>query len=461
MRQYDIGVIGGGPAGYIAAIKGAQLGAKIILFEKDILGGTCLNRGCIPTKTYLKGADIIQQIQQANRYGILNDKTIEINMKKAVNNKNEIVNRLTHGVGALLKANDVDVVYGEALLNSENVVECNEQFYNVKSVILCGGSEAHRISIPGIDDENVLTSDEILNLEEIPRRLIIIGGGVIGCEIATIFSWYGSEVVIIEAETRILPQMDNEIAKALEVVLQKRKVRIITSCTVKQVCRTGVDSIVICENGEKIQGDKVLLSIGRTADLKCLGKMKDKITQERGKVSVNECLETNIAGIFAAGDINGKCMLAHAASKMGEVAARNALGEKLSCDLRYVPNCVYTLPECAGVGMTESQAAEKYGKDNILIGKFPFSANGRALTANATEGFIKIVIDRTYKEILGVHIFGEIASELINEAAALMAAEIPADEVAEYIHAHPTFSEAFMEACADAVKCCMNLPPRS
>lgn len=460
MKQYDIAVIGGGPAGYIAAIKGAQLGAEVILFEKDVLGGTCLNRGCIPTKTYLKGAEAIHQIRSASGYGIMNDSTITVDMKKAVLHKNSVVKQLTQGVGGLLKSNRVRVVYGEAQMAGENTITCGGEVYSANNIILCGGSKTHRIPIPGIEDGNVLTSDEILDLQEVPEKLAIIGGGVIGCEMAAVFSHYGSSVTVIEAESRILPQMDVELSEALSDSFRKQKVEILTSHAVEKITRSGSRSVICCAGGKAVEADKILLSIGRVSDLNCLGALKDRISQERGKVIVDEYMKTNIPNIYAAGDINGKSMLAHSAFKMGEAAAENAMGGHVKCSLKYVPGCVYTLPECAGAGLTEEAACEKYGSENISVGKFPFSANGRALASGAPEGFVKVIAEKRYGELLGVHIFGTDAAEMIAEAVSLMTAEIPADEIAGMIHAHPTYSEAFMEACADSAGRCMHLPAR-
>lgn len=472
MKQYDMAVLGGGPAGYIAAIKGAQLGGTVILFEKSVLGGTCLNRGCIPTKTYLKGAEMVHHIQTAAKYGIINSTDISVEMQKAVNNKNTVVRQLTQGVGGLLKSNGVEVVYGDARLASEHTIACEGKEYDAKTIILSGGSKTSSIPIPGIEHENVLTSDEILNLQKLPRRLAIIGGGVIGCEIATAFHYYGSQVTIIEAEDRLLPQMDADISNGIRDEFQKKGILILTSHRVENITHTDTESTIHCtykmhqQDGtlvmdkKTVTADKILVSIGRIADLSCLGAMKDRIKQERGKIVADEWMRTNISHIYAPGDINGKSMLAHAAFKMGETAAENAMGKQVKCNLAYVPGCIYSLPECAGVGLTQEKAAEDRGKDNISIGKFPFAANGRALASGETAGFVKVIVDKRYQELLGVHIFGGLATEMISEAASLMAAEIPADEIAQMIHAHPSFSEAFMEACTDASDQCMHLPKK-
>lgn len=461
MKQYDVGVIGGGPAGYIAAIKAAGLGGQVVLFEKDVLGGTCLNRGCIPAKTYLKGAEMIHHIQTACQYGIINNTDILLDMKKAVAHKNDVVGKLTGGVRSLLKSYGVEVIYGEAQISSKTSIICNDLEYHTKNIILSGGSKVGMIPVPGIKHENVLTSDEIFDLEKLPKHLAIIGGGVIGCELATAFRYYGCEITVIEAEERILPQMDKDISGALLENFEEQGIQILTAHMVKSIAHSSSESTILCENKATIKADRILLSIGRIADLSCLGALKGEFMLKQGKLLVDDCMRTNIPNIYAAGDINGRNMLAHAAFKMGETAAKNAMNIKSS--YRYnncVPSCIYTLPEAAGVGMTEDAAKEKMGETNISIGKFPFAANGRALASNESAGFVKVIIDNHYKEILGVHIFGGLATEMISEAAALISSEIPADEVAEIMHAHPTYSEAFMEACADALHECMHLPKK-
>ena len=457
---YDMAVIGGGPAGYVAAIQGAQLGAKVIVFEKSVLGGTCLNRGCIPAKTYLNGAKYIHHIQDADVYGIRNDKAFSVDMPKAVAHKNQVVKQLTGGVAGLLRSHNIDVVYGSASLASETTITCNGQTYEAAKILLCGGSKTVRIPIPGIDSKYVLTSDEILDLETIPEKLVVIGGGVIGCEMGTVFASYGSDVTIIEALDRALPMMDEEVSKEITKSLKKLGIKVNTSCAVDKI-EDKANGCVVTYNGDKtVEADLILLSIGRAADLECLGALADKIKLERGKVVVNEYMQTNIPNIYAPGDINGLNMLAHSAFKMGEAAAINALGGNEKVKLNHVPSAVYTLPECASVGMTEEAAAAKYGKDNILVGKFPFAANGRALACNETAGFVKVIAEKRYKEMLGVHMVGADAAEMISEASSLMACEIPVDEIADIIHAHPTCSEAFMEACADALGVCKHLPKK-
>ena len=458
--RYDIAVIGGGPAGYVAAIKGAQLGGSVVLFEKDVLGGTCLNRGCIPTKTYLKTAAYIHGMSKLQGRGIrLASTAFTVDMAAVVANKNEVVKTLTNGVASLLKAYGVEVVQGTASLTKDGAVLCADKVYQAKNVILCGGSKAGVLPIPGaVENPDVLTSDAILDMTSLPEKLVVIGGGVIGCEMASIFRTFGSEVTIIELTDRLLPTLDADISAELKKTLESQKIRVLTSKKVAKIGKKDRLTAVFLE-GETtpIPADKVLLSIGRFSDLHCLGEMADKIKTENGKVLTDDYMRTNVPHIYAAGDINGRLMLAHAAFKMGETAALNAMGHSETCNLRHVPSCLYTLPEAASVGLTEADARASH---DVALGLFPLGANGRALASGETAGFVKVVVDKKYGEILGVHMVGGAAAEMVAEPASMMAMEITAHEAADIVHAHPTYSEAFMEACADALGRCIHLPPK-
>lgn len=472
-NKYDVIVIGGGPAGYVAAIKAAQVGAKTACVEKDILGGTCLNRGCIPTKNFLKSAEFLYEMEEASARGIkLNSTEFSVDMPAAVKAKNKVVKKLTGGVGTLLKANNVDVFYGTGIAKSATEVivsggKSGDVALAAGSIILAGGSKAVKLPIPGVESEKVLTSDEILDIQEVPEALAIIGGGVIGVEMAMVFAAFGSKVTIVELEPTILPFMEKEAADLILKSLKKKGVDVKTGIGLDKFEDTKTGIKLVLGNGESVNADKALLSIGRQADLSCVEGMN--ISTERGKVVVNDEMETSVKGVFAPGDVNGRKMLAHAAFKMGEAAAVNAAKHAgvssievnehapVKADMRYVPAVVYSVPEVASVGLSEKEAADKSA---IATGYFPLAANGRALAAGATEGFVKVIADARYGEILGVHIVGHGASEIINEAAALMAMEITVHEVAEIVHGHPSVSEAFMEAAADCLGKCIHLPPK-
>jgi len=452
--EYDVIVIGGGPAGYVAAIKAAQLGGTVALVEKDVVGGTCLNRGCIPTKTYLKNAEILDTIRHADKRGILLSSTeLKLDMEKIVAVKNDVVKTLTGGVAGLLRSYGVKTYNGVGKITKDKKVSVDgKELLETKKIILAGGSKPSRLKIPGMESSLVMTSDEILDLKEIPNRLAIIGGGVIGVELATVFCAYGSKVTVIEMESRLVPMMDQEISAEVERCAKGKGIEVMTSAKLEKLEEKDGKLMIVTDKGS-FEADKALLSIGRVADLEAVSEIE--LEMERGKIKVNDKMETSMEGVYAAGDINGKWMLAHAAFKMGEIAAANAMGEEEKVILDYTPSCIYTMPEVGSVGLTEEAARAKY---DISIGKFQFGANGRALASGEPAGFVKVIIDKNYGQILGVHIVGPAAAEMINEAASLMSMEITAYEVSEIIHGHPTFSEAFMEATADSLKKCIHKP---
>jgi dihydrolipoamide dehydrogenase len=456
---YDVVVLGGGPAGYVAAIKAAQLGGKVALVEKIRVGGTCLNRGCIPTKTYVKNAEILEHAKHAASRGILfNDANFELDMEKIVGYKDQVVNTLTSGVAGLLTSYGVKQYNELGHITADKKVRlASGEELETKKIIWAGGSKVAQIPIPGIDHERVLTSDTILDLKEVPESLVVIGGGVIGCEMAEIFNAYGTKVTIVELADELLPMMELEISQALRMQFTKKGITILTGRKVEKFDGQVDNVTVTIDGGDTVVGERALVSIGRVPDLSGLGDLE--LEMNRGRVVVDDKMETSVKGIYAPGDINGRHMLAHAAFKMGEVAAANAMGHAELVDLSIVPSAVYLLPEIGSVGLTEAEAKKKYGE--VLVGKFPFAGNGRALASGETVGMIKVIVEPKYFELVGTHIYGPAAAEMINEAAALMAAEVPADIIADTIHGHPTYSEAFMEACADALKRCIHLPKKA
>lgn len=467
--EFDVVVIGGGPAGYVAAIKAAQLGGKVGIVEKVHFGGTCLNKGCIPTKTFLKNAEIIEGIEMAGKRGIIleNDK-FTIDMPKVVKLKNDIVKTLTNGVQGLLKSNDVKIYNGIGKINvDKDVVVTNDKGETVlrtDKIILAGGSKVGRINIPGIDSPKVLTSDDILDIQQIPKSLAVIGGGVVGIELGQVFNSFGSEVTVVEMMDRIIPGVDRESSETLRKELEKKGMKILTSTAIKEIVDNGDTLTIKVDGKDDIVAEKALLSIGRVPDLEGIGEIDLEL--ENGKVKVDKYMETSVKGIYAPGDINGTRMLAHAAFRMGEIAAENAiqgnhratrLETNSSASIYTIPSAIYTVPEVAMVGLTEEQAKEKY---DISVGKFAFVGNGRALASGESAGFVKVIADKKYGEILGVHIVGPSAAEIINEAATLMKMEITVDEVIKTIHGHPTYSEALFEACADVLGEAVHLPKK-
>ena len=456
--EFDVVVIGGGPAGYVAAIRAAQVGGKVAVVEKSELGGTCLNRGCIPTKTFLKNAEIIEGIEMSSKRGIiLENEKFTIDMPKVVSLKNEIVKTLTNGVQGLLKSNSIKIFKGVGKINKDKDVVINgEKVLRTNKIILAGGSKVGSVNIPGIESKRVLTSDDILDLKELPKSLAVIGGGVVGVELGQAYLSFGSEVTVIEMMDRIVPGVDREASETLRKALEKKGMKILTSSKIKEIIDEGDKLRIKLEDKEDVVAEKALLSIGRVPDLEAVGELD--LEMERGKIKVDKYMETSVEGVYAPGDINGIKMLAHAAFRMGEVAAENAiLGNHREIKLETTPSAIYTIPEVGMVGLTEEEAKEKY---DINVGKFAFIGNGRALASGDTTGFVKVIADKKYGEILGVHIVGQSAAEIINEASSLMTMEITVDEVIKTIHGHPTFSEALFEACADVLGEAIHLPKK-
>ncbi len=453
-KKYDIIVVGGGPAGYVAAIRAAQLGALVAIVEKDTLGGTCLNRGCIPTKHYLQNAKRIEEVRSLKMHGILlSDENFSLDMQQIVAGKNEVVRTLTTGVEGLLQSYGIPIFHGEASIHPDRSVTIGSQKIFADKIILATGSTAAVLPIEGAQSKRVLTSDEILDLAEIPKSLTIIGGGVIGVEMATIFSAYGTEVIIVEAMDRILSFFDREIVAQMTELLLQKNIRIITSAQIQRLEEKS-DGIITHLSDQQIESELVLMSVGRRANVEAVQSLD--LVMENHFVHVDDTMRTNIDWLYAVGDVNGRKMLAHAASKMGEVAAENALlgtNKKISSA---IPSCVYTHPEIASIGKKE----EDFSPEEISIGRFSYSYNGRALASGKLQGFVKIIVGKKYGEILGAQILGENATELINELSLIMQNELTAHEVIETIFAHPSYSEIIMEACADALGRSIHLPKK-
>ena len=388
---------------------------------------------------------------------ILENEKFTVDMPKVVSLKNEIVKTLTNGVQGLLKSNSIKIFKGVGKINKDKDVVINgEKVLRTNKIILAGGSKVGSVNIPGIESKRVLTSDDILDLKELPKSLAVIGGGVVGVELGQAYLSFGSEVTVIEMMDRIVPGVDREASETLRKALEKKGMKILTSSKIKEIIDEGDKLRIKLEDKEDVVAEKVLLSIGRVPDLEAVGELD--LEMERGKIKVDKYMETSVKGVYAPGDINGIKMLAHAAFRMGEVAAENAiLGNHREIKLETTPSAIYTIPEVGMVGLTEEEAKEKY---DINIGKFAFVGNGRALASGDTTGFVKVIADKKYGEILGVHIVGQSAAEIINEASSLMAMEITVDEVIKTIHGHPTFSEALFEACADVLGEAIHLPKK-
>ena len=449
MEEFDVVVVGGGPAGYVAAIRASQLGASVGLVEAEQLGGTCLNHGCIPTKTLIHNADMLREIHKLSNRGIrIADPSVSIDMKSMIGYKDGVVRKLVSGLTSLVKSHRINVIIGRALVKPDLTVEIDGKKIRGKKIILATGSEAIRPAISGVEHDRVLTNREILRLETLPQRLVIIGGGVIGVEMARIFSAFGTSVTILEMTDRLLPTFDDtEISGEILKLLRKQNVQVNLGMKVTRFDESQRGIEVFCSQGNSHPGTFALLATGRKADLSSLTDLPLSI--ERGFVQTDPQMQTNLPDIYAAGDINGKCMLAHAAFKMGEIAAENALGTNREFSTKFVPQILYGAPEVASVGMTENQAQE--AGYTVRVGRFSFMANGRALASGQGHGFVKLICDTRYGEILGAQMIGPNVSELINEVAVLISAEVTAHELAESVHGHPSFSEVLVETASDAL----------
>jgi len=453
-------IIGGGVAGYPAAIKAARMGAKVTLVEKENLGGVCLNKGCIPTKTLLQSADVVQTIKEANIFGIQCD-GFAVDFGKVMRRKKDVVSRLTQGVQMLLAAKKVKVIKGTAAFIDSGkikIVETGEILVG-KNILIATGSKPGSLPIKGLDLPEVLNSDQVLALEQLPESVVIIGGGVIGVEFAQFLRVMGTAVTIVEMQPNLVPGIDLEIAKLLEQKMKQLGVHVITQAMVQSVEPSENKVVVkyrVRDKEESVAAGRVILTVGRKPDFSALNIEKAGIRHEKGAISVDSGMRTNVPGIYAAGDAIGGIMLAHVASAEGECAVANALGRNESMNYKAIPSCIYTKPEVASVGLTEEEARKKH--KNIQIGKFPLSANGKSLVLNETDGMVKIISEPEYGEILGVHIIGPHATDMIAEAVLGMNMEMTVEMLAGTMHPHPTVSEAVMEAAQILTGGAIHLP---
>ncbi len=454
-KSYDIIVIGGGPAGYYAAIRASQLGLKIALVEMDKLGGTCANYGCIPTKSYYASARLLNFSEKASEFG-LSGKPLKPDMKAILERKDNIVNKLVNGIKMLLKKNKVDIFEGRASLLPEKKVELfsgkKSEKLSSGNIIISTGSIPS--SVPGIsyDGKKILTSKDILSLNRAPSSLLIIGGGVIGIEMACIFNAFGSKVVIVEMLPEIIPSFDTEISVILKKRLVSQGIEVCTSSKVEQV-KISDDKVKVkisMKTGSKnFTVSNILVSAGRQANMEGIGLEKIGLDKKAKCIEVNDRMQTSVNGIYAAGDVTARGFLAYIASAQGLTAAEEIAGEKTVYDESIIPACIWSHPEVASVGLTEDEAKKK--GFSVALGKFPFHANGKALAMGEADGFVKAVIDKKYDHVLGVHIIGPEAANLISEPAMALKCEATVNEFDRISHVHPALSEAVMEAVNDAV----------
>lgn len=462
-NAFDVTVIGGGPGGYVAAIRAAQLGATVLLVEKDRLGGTCLNRGCIPTKAMLADAKLYHQVKTST---VLTSDGLQVSMDKLLERKDGVVKNLRAGVGLLVKNNGITLSMGKAKFLDPRTIEVEsgkgkEQFTSSRTIIATGSVPAQIPSVP-VDGEVILTSTEMLKLSSVPKDLIIIGGGYIGMEFACLFNGLGSTVTVIEMLPGILTTEDEEIARGLIAILKRRAVQIHTGTKVKEakVREDRAEVTVVDKEGkeEVFRADKALMAVGRSPYTEGLQLEKANVTLNGKFIKVNEKMETTSPGIYAIGDVTGRQMLAHKASAEGVAAAENAAGKRSRVDYSKIPNCIFTFPEIASVGLTEKQAKEK-GLE-LKIGRFPFVNNGRALATGESEGFVKVIADKELGQVMGIHILADHATDLIGGSALALALEATTEELGKTVQAHPTLMEAVAEAALDSMKEAIHLPKK-
>lgn len=447
--MFDLAIIGGGPGGYVAAERAGVKGLNVILFEKNALGGVCLNEGCIPTKTLLYSAKLYDNAKHCDKYGI-NVQGVSFDYGKIIARKDRVVKKLVVGVSAKMKVHNVAVVKGEAQIlgrSKEGIeISCNGETYRASNLLICTGSEAVIPPIPGTKEagDTILTNREILSLQEQPKSLVIIGGGVIGLEFASFYNSLGTVVTVVEMLPEILGGMDAEISKMLRDLYAKKGVTFHLSCKVKEI--KGNEVVYIAANGEtaSVTGEKILMSVGRRAVTKRFGLENLGVELAGNAIKVNNKMKTNIPNVFAAGDVTGFSMLAHTASREGEVVVNNLTGRRDAMRYNAIPGVVYTNPEVASVGLTEEQA-KKEGVDYI-IAKLPMTYSGRFVAENeGGSGLCKVLTGAKYGEVLGVHLIGNPSSEIIFGACMAIEQEMTFGELEEVVFPHPTVSEMIRE----------------
>lgn len=453
VKKTKVTVIGGGPGGYVAAIRAAQLGAEVTLVEKQHVGGTCLNEGCIPTKALLHSAEVFEEAKNGERIGVISNP--ELDFSKVMENKNEVVTRLVGGVHSLLKANGVHVIDGEGSFEDKNTLRIKsaggEQEITSDKYIIAVGSVPSAVPIPGIDSPQCIDSTGALSLEKLPKSMVVIGGGVIGVEMATAYSAFGTKVTIVEMLPRLIMNMDEEMVAIAEKKLVENGVDILTSTKVISIDTIGdLASVNIEKDGSSstVTAEKVLVCIGRKPATLGLNIEAAGIESVRGAIKVNDRMETNVRDIYAVGDCIGGTMLAHIASMQGEIAAENAMGKDSRYDERTNPACVYTQPEMASVGYNEENAKTEGIKYDV--GVFNLAGNGKSIIMNGGEGFVKIISHSRSKKILGMQIIGPRATDLITEGALAIGMNAGIEDIIKIIHAHPTVGESVREAALAA-----------
>ena len=460
-------VIGGGPGGYVAAIRAAQLGAQVTVIEKQYLGGTCLNVGCIPTKCLLHSAELVSQIKEQGKDIGVEVEGVHVNFQQVIAHKNAVSKQLTSGIAGLLKLNKVKKIDGEASFIAPKKLSVKKadgttEEMTADAIIVATGSVNTQPPIPGLkENPNCIDSTGALSLEKLPKTMVVIGGGVIGLELACAYAAFGTKITVVEAMDHMLPMLDGDLTKIGVAHMKKMGMEFHLECPVQSVEPSPIGAKVVCrdKSGKTVsfEAEKVLVAIGRRANTESLHLDAGQIKNDRGRIIANDKMETSVPGVYAIGDcVFGRAQLAHTASAMGEVAAENIMGIPAVYDERTNPTCVYMEPEAASVGLTEEQCRAQ-GID-YKVGKFPMSANGKALILNGGEGLVKIIAGKEYGEILGMHIIGPRATDLICEGALAIGGEMTLDELIATIHSHPTVTETIREAALNAEKRAIHVP---
>lgn len=453
-KTYDVAIIGSGPGGYVAAIRAAQLNLSVLIIEKESrLGGVCTLRGCIPTKALLHTADLLEETRHGAEVGVAT-REVRLELAAAMKHKEKVVRQSSNGVAFLMKKNKVDVVNGFGRIAGPGRVavaasDGAETVYAAKNILVATGSTPR--SLPGleIDHQVILSSDSILEVTEIPKSLLVVGSGAVGVEFASMFARFGSKTVIVEILPRIVPLEDEEISRELAAAFKRQGIAVYVDTRIEKLTRTDGGAEVLARSAggktESFRAEKILMAVGRKPLSEGIGLEAAGVATEKGYIRVDGLMRTNVPGIYAIGDVVPTAQLAHVASAEAVVAVEHMAGKEAR-PLNYdqVPGCTYSSPEIGSVGLTEAKARER-GYD-VAVGKFPFAANGKARIINETSGFVKIVGEKKYDEVLGVHIIGPRATELISEAGAALRLEATSEELVATMHAHPTLSEAIHEA---------------
>jgi dihydrolipoamide dehydrogenase len=459
--QKHIAVLGAGPGGYVSAIRAAQLGARVTVIESHALGGVCLNWGCIPSKTLLSVVELGDKVKKAEDMGLLVQGPVTYDLARMVARKNKVVATLVKGISTLFKTWNIEQVQGTGLLRDHRTIAVTATDGSVRdiqadAIVIATGSSWPNLPQFPIDGQQLLTSQHLLDQECIPASLLIVGGGVEGCEFAALYSGLGTVVTIVELMPRVLPLEDEDVSSTMERELKKRGVTVLTGTTVEKLERSATMVTAHLKDGSQVVAEKLLVSVGRGMNSRGIGLEQVGVqTGRRGEILVDERMETTVPGIYAIGDVVGKAMLAHVASAQGKVAAENIMGHQAAVRYDVIPAGIFTLPEIGRVGMTEQQArkrAEAAGQNSdiaITVGRFRYAGLGKAQATGDTTGFFKVIAESPSGTILGVHIMGAHAADLVHEAAMAMQVGATVAQMAEMIHAHPTLAEGLMEAAED------------